>query len=99
MIRKKIKLNVSGAPFSVGDTVKVIQCTDETLSPRYIGREGKVIYFDYFCGCGQSYPNDPMIGVEFKRNSIEEFWKEELVLTSQLDTYHLDKLNTLPYNY
>ena len=82
MLKNKIRLNVPGAPFSIGNPVKVIQCVDDTLSPRFIGRKGKVIYFDYFCGCGQSYPNDPMIGVKFKKNLVEEFWKEELKLIS-----------------
>jgi hypothetical protein len=70
---------VDGAPFRIGDVVGVLSSEDESFDPRYRGRIGTVRYFDYECGCGQSYPSDPMIGVSFARIRTEEFWKEELV--------------------
>jgi len=70
------KLNIQ-----VGDEVLVLSNpnNDDTFSGKYIGLKGQVKYFDYDCGCGQSYPNDPMIGVEFSNGEVEEFWKEELI--------------------
>ena len=62
---------------TIGQMVRVIGATDDTIDVSYWGRTGKVSYFDYNCGCGQS-EGDPMIGVEFGENDIEEFWKEEL---------------------
>lgn len=51
---------------------------DETFNLEFSGQEGIVKYFDYDCGCGQTVPKDPMIGVEFSNGEIEEYWKEEL---------------------
>ena len=62
----------------IGSIVKVIKGTDETFDTRFLHRVGVVEYFDYDCGCGQSYPNDPMIGVKFPEGVTEEFWSEEL---------------------
>ncbi|APY06780.1 hypothetical protein BWZ20_00025 [Winogradskyella sp. J14-2] len=72
----KQKLNIQ-----VGDIVLVLSNpnNDDTFSYKYIGLKGQVKYFDYDCGCGQTYPNDPMIGVEFSNGEVEEFWKEELI--------------------
>jgi hypothetical protein len=69
--------DVEGAPFRIGDRVKVILLADDTADPVFLGRMGRVFYFEYTCGCGQTYPHDPMIGVKF-RGKFEEFWKEEL---------------------
>lgn len=62
----------------VGDRVRVVGITDETGLQEYIGRDGEVDHLDYDCGCGQTYPGDPMIGVNFDNGDGEEFWKEEL---------------------
>ena len=62
----------------IGQKVKVTALTDETADKNYLGKSGIVKYFDYDCGCGQSYPNDPMIGVRFEGGQVEEFWKEEI---------------------
>jgi antirepressor CarS-like protein len=80
--------NVSGAPFKVGERVRVTDSNDETFDPRYQDRTGIVEYFEYQCGCGQKYPNDPMIGVRFSDN-VEEFWSEELVRSSSWAREHL----------
>ena len=75
---KPIYDDVEGAPMRIGTLVLVSSGTDETVSQDYLGKTGTVIYFDYSCGCGQSYPNDPMIGVRFPDGTVEEFWREEL---------------------
>jgi len=54
---------------------------DETFDPRCIGLVGTVEYLEYECGCGQTYPMDPMIGVLLDSGQHEEFWKEEFVDT------------------
>ena len=43
-----------------------------------IGQFGIVEYLEYNCGCGQIYPNEPMIGVKLDDGSEHEFWFEEL---------------------
>ena|SRR5258708_35879653 len=79
MGRRPIYVDVDGAPFKIGDRVRVTRGTDETFDPSYKGRVGIVEYLEYGCGCGQSYPQDPMIGVRF-RGDVDEFWREELAL-------------------
>ncbi len=79
---RKLVANVKGAPFRIGDIVKVVYATDDTFNPYYMNHIGTIVHFDYSCGCGQTFPDDPMIGVKFVRK-IEEFWKEELKLLSR----------------
>ena len=76
-----IHQDVDGAPFKIGDAVKVVSLSDDTADAEYLGRKGLVLYFEYSCGCGQTFPNDPMIGVRFGE-STAEFWKEELAPAS-----------------
>ena len=76
--RRPIYHDVDRAPYKLGAHVRVIGSKDETFDPRYKGRIGTVDYLEYQCGCGQSYPVDPMIGVKFHDNAVEEFWMEEL---------------------
>ncbi|HXR06251.1 MAG TPA: hypothetical protein VN765_02915 [Candidatus Acidoferrum sp.] len=71
--------DVDGAPFKIGDRVKVVSFSDDTADEEFLGCKGNVLYFEYTCGCGQSFPKDPMIGVRFGEQ-IAEFWKEELAL-------------------
>lgn len=80
--RNGIYFDVDGAPFKIGDKVKVVCLADETAARKFLKREGTVLYFEYVCGCGQRFPRDPMIGVQFPR-SFEEFWKEELCLINR----------------
>ena len=75
-----IRANVPGASFRMGDKVKAVRATDETFDRRFMRRVGIVEHFEYSCGCGQTYPEDPMIGVVFRSGEVEEFWKEELKL-------------------
>jgi hypothetical protein len=79
MGRRPIYVDVGGAPFKIGDRVRVTRGADETFDASYKGCTGIVEYFEYGCGCGQSYPRDPMIGVRF-RSGLAEFWREELAL-------------------
>jgi hypothetical protein len=76
--------DVDGAPFKIGDVVYVVSLSDETADAEFLGRIGSVFYFDYTCGCGQTFPNDPMIGVNFGAQK-SEFWKEELATASDGD--------------
>lgn len=79
---KPMFIDVQGAPFKIGDVVLVLNNpnSDETFDLSFIGTKGKVEYFEYDCGCSQTFPDDPMIGVRFPDNTLEEFWKEELEL-------------------
>jgi hypothetical protein len=73
-----VRQNVRGAPFLINDNVTVCRLADETANSSYLRKRGVVEYFNYSCGCGQTYPRDPMIGVRFANGEIEEFWREEL---------------------
>ena len=76
------KFNIEGAPFRIGDRVIVLDNPnkDDTFNYDFVGRIGVVEHFEYDCGCGQSFPEDPMIGIRFSDKTIGEFWKEELQL-------------------
>jgi hypothetical protein len=84
----KIRQSVKNAPFQIGEFIKVVYATDETFNHRFMGRIGIIVHYDYSCGCGQSYPKDPMIGVQFANGKKEEFWAEEIVpLREYLNSY------------
>jgi len=78
MSARKRRWNIKGAPFRIGQFVKVVKATDDTCKEGFIGAVGRVIWFEYDCGCGQTFPGDPMIGVRFMGGTVEEFWAEEL---------------------
>lgn len=80
--KQGIYTDVAGAPFKIGDMVRVVLLADETAEEELLGREGTVLYFEYSCGCGQSFPDDPMIGIQFPERTAE-FWKEELAVLSE----------------
>ena len=80
----KIRKNIADAPYKIGDLVKVICAADETFDYKCLGSIGEIVHYDYSCYCGQSFPDDPMIGVEFNSREIEEFWKEELITLKEL---------------
>ena len=46
----------------------------------FIGLRGVVEYLEYECGCGQHYPEDPMVGILFHDGRRQEFWREEVAL-------------------
>lgn len=74
--------DIDGAPYKIGQKVKVLNNPnmDETFDIQLINKIGEVIFFEYDCGCGQTFPTDPMIGVKFNNGKIDEFWKEEMQL-------------------
>jgi len=76
------RYNINGAPYFIGSPVIVLNnpnC-DESFNSDFIGMKGHVVFYEYDCGCGQTFPNDPMIGVLFSNKKIGEFWKEEIML-------------------
>jgi hypothetical protein len=77
MSARPIYTNVPGAPFQPGDLVVVFELADETADASLIGKAGRAVSLDYACGCGQVYPESPMILVDFD-GKCEEFWPEEL---------------------
>jgi len=79
-----LRFDVDGAPCKIGDKVKVLHNPnmDETFDKRFFNAICEVIYFEYECGCGQTFPGDPMIGIKSSDGKIGEFWKEELELIS-----------------
>lgn len=83
---KKIKRNVKGAPFKIGDHVQVIKTADGKMNKHFIGKRGKVVYFNYDYKCGKTFPADPMTGIRFRYKAEEEFYKDELVKV-ELDNY------------
>jgi hypothetical protein len=83
MTARPIYTDVDGAPFRIGERVRVGDSKDETFDRSFKGRVGSVEYFEYDCGCGQSFPRDPMIGVRFRNDDTEEFWAEELARERQ----------------
>jgi hypothetical protein len=72
-----IRINVDGAPFRIGDLVHIVRLSDSTADADFLRKCGRIVHFEYSCGCGQKYPDDPMIGINFA-GEIAEFWKEEI---------------------
>jgi len=70
---------VPGAPFQVGDRVRILQACDECGYPDLAGRYAVVAYLEYECGCGQAFPDLPMLGVEGPGIPLNvELWPCEL---------------------
>ena len=90
---------VEGSPFQPGDRVQITQAVDAEVDVHpvtgraYIGLAGVVEYLEYDCGCGQRFPDEPMIGVlidgevwsvgeqwqkSVRISNKREFWPEEL---------------------
>jgi len=82
--REAIYFDVNGAPFRIGESVRVVYLADDTADSKFLGQKGRVLYFEYSCGCGQTFPNDPMIGVQFGERTAE-FWEEELTRPGDRD--------------
>lgn len=74
--------DIEGAPYKIGEDVVILDnpSNDETFDKKFVGRKGMIVFYEYDCGCGQTYPNDPMIGVRFSNGKIAEFWEEEIDL-------------------
>ena len=77
-LRERLGKDVLGAPVKIGARVRVGKGSDCTFDASFRGANGVVEYLEYSCGCGQSFPHDPMIGVRFPDGRLEEFWAEEL---------------------
>lgn len=77
---RPIREPVPGAPYQPGDPVTVVDAVDVEIHDvsSHVGRRGRVAYLEYDCGSGQSYPGDPMVGVDLEGGGSEEFWPEEL---------------------
>lgn len=78
----KIRVPIDGAPFQPQERVRVVDAIDRYVQDLagHVGRTGVVVHLEYDCGCGQSFPDDPMIGVSLDGDgAIVEFWSEELM--------------------
>ncbi len=73
--------DVDGAPCRIGQKVKILSnpIHDDTFDETFANKTGEVSFLEYECGCGQTFPSDPMIGVHLANGQTDEFWKEELV--------------------
>jgi hypothetical protein len=76
-----ITICVPGSPFQPRDIVRVVDTVDIEVHDvrKHLGRLGLVVHLEYSCGCGQSYPDYPAIGVKFANGQTEEFWPEEVL--------------------
>lgn len=71
--------DVKDAPFFIGCKVEICWGeSDGTFDEEINGMCGVIEYYEYECGCGQTYPNNPMIGVSIPKYDTLEFWPEEL---------------------
>ena len=77
---RPVRWFVAGSPFQPGDRVTVTRATDRDVYDvtRYVGCSGVVDYLEYECGCGQHFPEEPMVGVKFEDGTVEAFWPGEL---------------------
>jgi hypothetical protein len=75
-----LRMWVDGAPFQPKEIVRVVASVEsgDMSVDSLIGKLGVVEYLEYDCGCGQTFPDDPMIGVRFSNGDQQEFWREEL---------------------
>lgn len=78
----RVRVPVAGSPYQPGDLVLVVDAVDIDIHDlsKYIGQRGQVEHLEYSCGCGQHYPDDPMIGVRLTCGELIEFWPEEIRL-------------------
>ncbi|MCX6214301.1 hypothetical protein [Spirosoma sp.] len=76
------RYDIEGAPYKIDTKVIILDnpSKDDTFDVEFIGKEGVIVFFEYDCGCGQTYPDDPMIGVEFNDGRVAEFWKDEILI-------------------
>lgn len=69
----------------VGDVVRVVAQTDETLEDRFVGRIGVVRDADRYHACGDNPPVDPFIEVQHAQGfgspaEVNFYWTEELAV-------------------
>ncbi len=53
---------------------------DDTFDDKFADQVGEIKHFEYESSCGQTYPGDPMIGVQLDDGKRDGFWHEELEL-------------------
>lgn len=84
---KPVREPVEGAPFQPGQVVVVVGVNDASVDnpEAWTGQVCVVDYLEYSCGCGQSYPDWPMIGVRSGDGRGEEFWPDELRLSVEIE--------------
>lgn len=70
--------NIKEIKFKINQNIKVINLIDKTGNRYYLNKIGLIKYFNFDCGCEQTFPHNPMIGIKFFNGKIEEFWKEEI---------------------
>ncbi len=98
---RPIRERVEGSPYQPGDRVKVVRAIDQEVHDvsRFVGHTGTVEHLEYDCGCGQRYPDVPMVGVKF---GIEEdatfdvgrlFWPED---EERLEEFWPEELEWMP---
>jgi hypothetical protein len=77
---RPVRRRVRDSPYQPGDGVQIVGAIDREIHDvsEYVGKKGTVDYLEYECGCGQIFPEVPMVGVVFPGGKIEEFWPEEL---------------------
>ncbi len=85
---KPIFDRVEGSPYQPGDLVRVVKVIDQEVLDlsALVGLQGEVLYLEYSCGSGQTYPGDPMIGVRLEGGVEQEFWPEELAAVRPIDS-------------
>lgn len=77
-----IRHHVNGSTYQPGMPVRIVDAIDRDVHDvsEFIGLRGVVEYLEYECGCGQHYPEDPMVGILFHDGRRQEFWREEVAL-------------------
>jgi hypothetical protein len=82
---------IEGTPFELGQRIEIADLTDpHTLGQLtagdegfedvwdVLGHKGVLEYYEYNCGCGQIFPDQPMMGVKLDNGMRCEFWAEEM---------------------
>lgn len=77
MKAKPVMVRVPGAPHQPGDRAVFIGMVDSQCDQIEVGEVGVVVYLEYSCGCGQVYPESPMLGISFGGRMVE-VWPEEV---------------------
>lgn len=78
LTKNPIEHDVEGAPFKIGQKVKILDNPndDETFDMKFANKIGKIRFFEYESGCGQTFPRDPMISVRLDDGKAMGFGKK-----------------------
>jgi len=93
----RIRGYVFRAPFQCGQRVKVKGPNrpgdiDEEMCAPYVGCCGVVQWLRYQTGCGDRFPDDPMICVELDDGREYDFWHNELLTASSIGWQPFEQL-------